>query len=304
MNVKEDVGPAYQLRRYAWSAKLPLSIVTDFEEFAVYDCRVRPHQGDSAAVADPLHALRRVHRAVGRNRVDLRKGIGLQGIVRPICSRLESEEGHDRGGRSLPRRDRALAARALRKSITKSNTTPSLSPRELERSRPGHYRRSSSSGSVRTEGWRGTGLAAIRTAEGSELRTEALLKLFVSELTPDTTLACSTSGCREGPFGGSPPTRMPRSDGSTTESLRDIVGSLYYPQSPYEFPGQPTSSDRVYEQFLGKADPDVDQARSRGEARGSEGGRRLLHAGLIVDDIVQGTPAPRSPRARTARGSA
>ena len=34
--------PAYQLRRYAWSAKLPLSILTDFEEFAVYDCRVKP----------------------------------------------------------------------------------------------------------------------------------------------------------------------------------------------------------------------------------------------------------------------
>ena len=34
---KGDVSPAYQLRRYAWSAKLPLSILTDFEEFAVYD---------------------------------------------------------------------------------------------------------------------------------------------------------------------------------------------------------------------------------------------------------------------------
>jgi len=30
--VKGEVGPAYQLRRYAWSAKLPLSILTDFQE--------------------------------------------------------------------------------------------------------------------------------------------------------------------------------------------------------------------------------------------------------------------------------
>lgn len=43
VNLKEDVEAAYQLRRYAWSAKLPLSILTDFEEFAVYDCRVRQH---------------------------------------------------------------------------------------------------------------------------------------------------------------------------------------------------------------------------------------------------------------------
>ena len=39
-------GPAYQLRRYAWSAKLPLSGLTDFEEFAVYDCQRRPRPAD------------------------------------------------------------------------------------------------------------------------------------------------------------------------------------------------------------------------------------------------------------------
>ncbi len=40
--IEDEPGPAYQLRRYGWSAKLPLSILTDFEEFAVYDCRRRP----------------------------------------------------------------------------------------------------------------------------------------------------------------------------------------------------------------------------------------------------------------------
>lgn len=46
VNVKEDVSAAYQLRRYAWSAKLPLSILSDFEELALYDCRKRPDKGD------------------------------------------------------------------------------------------------------------------------------------------------------------------------------------------------------------------------------------------------------------------
>ena len=45
-----DVGPAYQLRRYSWSVKLPLGILTDFEEFAVYDCRQRPKPTDKASV--------------------------------------------------------------------------------------------------------------------------------------------------------------------------------------------------------------------------------------------------------------
>ena len=51
VNIKDDIHPAYQLRRYAWSAKLPLSILTDFEEFAVYDCRVKPKNDDKASVA-------------------------------------------------------------------------------------------------------------------------------------------------------------------------------------------------------------------------------------------------------------
>jgi len=49
VNIKEDIHPAYQLRSYAWSGKLPLSILTDFEEFAVYDCRPRPAKNDKAA---------------------------------------------------------------------------------------------------------------------------------------------------------------------------------------------------------------------------------------------------------------
>ncbi len=49
VNIEYDIHPAFQLRRYAWSAKLPLGILTDFEEFAVYDCRSKPDKSDSAA---------------------------------------------------------------------------------------------------------------------------------------------------------------------------------------------------------------------------------------------------------------
>lgn len=51
VNIKQDVGPAFQIRRYAWSAKLSLSILTDFEEFAVYDCRFKPEKNDKASTA-------------------------------------------------------------------------------------------------------------------------------------------------------------------------------------------------------------------------------------------------------------
>ncbi|MDI9365444.1 MAG: N-6 DNA methylase [Flavobacterium sp.] len=49
--IKDEVLPAYQVRRYGWSAKLAISIITDFEEFAIYDCSKKPLPTDKAAVA-------------------------------------------------------------------------------------------------------------------------------------------------------------------------------------------------------------------------------------------------------------
>ncbi len=54
VNIQFDISPAFQLRRYAWSAKLPLSILTDFEEFAVYESRSKPDKSDSAATGRVL----------------------------------------------------------------------------------------------------------------------------------------------------------------------------------------------------------------------------------------------------------
>ena len=55
VNVKDDPHPAYQLRRYGWSSALSLSILTDFDEFAVYDCRHEPKLGDQASTARVLY---------------------------------------------------------------------------------------------------------------------------------------------------------------------------------------------------------------------------------------------------------
>lgn len=49
--IKDDILPAYQVRRYGWSAKLAISIITDFEEFAIYDCTKKPNPSDKAATA-------------------------------------------------------------------------------------------------------------------------------------------------------------------------------------------------------------------------------------------------------------
>ena len=63
VNLKDEISPAYQLRRYAWSEKLPLSILTDFEEFAVYDCRTRPNPSDKASAGRILYLTYRDYQA-------------------------------------------------------------------------------------------------------------------------------------------------------------------------------------------------------------------------------------------------
>ena len=50
IDIKTQTSPAYQLRRYAWSAKLPISILTDFVEMAIYDCRLRPKLSDKPSI--------------------------------------------------------------------------------------------------------------------------------------------------------------------------------------------------------------------------------------------------------------
>lgn len=51
VNIKEEVDPSFQVRRYGWTAKLPLSILTDFEEFTVFDTRIKPILNDKSSVA-------------------------------------------------------------------------------------------------------------------------------------------------------------------------------------------------------------------------------------------------------------
>lgn len=55
IDIGDSEESAYQLRRYAWSAKLPLSILTNFEKFAVYDCLVRPQHTERANTARTIY---------------------------------------------------------------------------------------------------------------------------------------------------------------------------------------------------------------------------------------------------------
>ncbi|WP_407454355.1 Eco57I restriction-modification methylase domain-containing protein [Methanobrevibacter sp.] len=49
VNIKDDRSPAFQARRYGWSAKIPIVILTDFEEFAIYETTSKPKEHERAS---------------------------------------------------------------------------------------------------------------------------------------------------------------------------------------------------------------------------------------------------------------
>jgi len=44
--VERDPKSTFQLRRYGWSAKLPVSVLSNFRHLIIYDCRHRPDEND------------------------------------------------------------------------------------------------------------------------------------------------------------------------------------------------------------------------------------------------------------------
>ncbi|MBM9593938.1 Eco57I restriction-modification methylase domain-containing protein [Roseitranquillus sediminis] len=51
VRIDRDRAPAFQTRRYGYSASLPISVVTNFHQLAIYDCKSVPVETDEAHVA-------------------------------------------------------------------------------------------------------------------------------------------------------------------------------------------------------------------------------------------------------------
>jgi hypothetical protein len=51
VRIERDRAPAFQTRRYGYSASLPVSILTNFHHLAVYDCKAPPVEADEAHVS-------------------------------------------------------------------------------------------------------------------------------------------------------------------------------------------------------------------------------------------------------------
>ena len=246
VNLFLEGAPAFQVRRYAWTVKMPLSVLTNFEEFAVYDTRVRPDQKDAAKTARLEHFK---YTDYAEKWDELVSRFSRDAVLSGAFDRYAAEARDKRI--SVPV-DQAFLAEIsgwrekLARNIVQNN--PGLGPRELNYAVQMIIDR----------------LIFLRISEDRGAEQDFLLQPLMNKGGPvyprlldvfHRADARYNSGLfhfdpdpkREGPDDITP--RLSIDD----RPLREIIASVYYPESPFEFSVFPADIlGQVYEQFLGK----------------------------------------------------
>lgn len=245
VNIKEEIEPAYQLRRYAWSSKLPLSILTDFEEFAVYDCRTKPNKSDSAEIGrvkyikfkDYIKEWDYLNSIFSREAVlkgsfdkyveDNKKKKGTAEVDKAFLSEIEN--WRDLLARNIALRNPLLSNRELNYAV-QSTIDRIIFLRICEDRGIEDYGK----------------LMALQNGEGVYPKLMALFR------EADEKYNSGLFHFEKEEGRGNPDTIAP-SLKIDDKILKEIIKSLYYPESPYEFSVIPADIlGQVYEQFLGK----------------------------------------------------
>jgi hypothetical protein len=285
VNIHDDVSPAFQLRRYAWTAKLPLSILTDFEEFAVYDCLTkRPHQNDKASTSR-IHYYRfhdyaekwdEIFGVFARESIlkgsfdkyaASHKKRGTAAVDDEFLKEIES--WRDALARNLAIRNPELTTRdlnyAVQKTIDRIIFLRICEDRGIER--PNQLR-----GLLNGE------KVYARMSQMFERADERYNSgLFHFHREKDR---------------AEPPDEFTLALNIDDKTLKEIIKNLYYPESPYEF--SVFSADilgQVYEQFLGKVIrlTSGHQAKIEEKPEVKKAGGVYYTPTYIVDYIVQQT---------------
>jgi type I restriction-modification system DNA methylase subunit len=285
VNIADDVSPAFQLRRYGWSAKLPLSILTDFEEFAVYDCRIRPDQGDKPSTARVLYLN---YEQYDEHWDKIAEVFSRDAILKGAFDRYADSTKKKRGTAEV---DDAFLAdieewrSELAKSLAKQN--PDIQQRELNFAVQKTIDR----------------IIFLRICEdrGIELYGTLLGLIGGPKIYPRLCELFRKADDRynSGLFHFTrekerheDPDEWTLSLSVDDKVLKEIIRSLYYPESPYEF--SVLGADilgQVYEQFLGKVIrlTKGHQAKVEDKPEVKKAGGVYYTPTYIVDYIVENT---------------
>ena len=285
VNIKEDISSAFQLRRYAWSGKLPLSILTNFEEFAVYDCRIKPNKNDKASVGRILlirydeYEKRWDEIASIFSKEAILKGSfdkyaetskGKKGTSEVDDEFLcEIERWRDMLARNIAIKNPKLSQRelnfAVQRTIDRLIFLRICEDRGIE-----HY---------------GT-LMALLNGENVYKRIRQNFQKA------DEIYNSGLFHFRDEKGRAEPPDTLTLSLQIDDKPLKDIIANLYYPESPYEFSVLPADIlGQVYEQFLGKVIRLTagHQAKVEDKPEVKKAGGVFYTPTYIVDYIVKNT---------------
>ena len=246
INISDDANSAYQLRRYAWSAKLPISILTNFRTFAVYDCRIKPEKSDKASVARISH----IQFADYVDKWDeLTSTFSREAILKGAFDKFAADSSKKKGTSEVDDaflEDIERWREALSRNIHLRN--PELDTRDLNAAVQKTIDR----------------IIFLRIAEDRGMEQYGRLKLLKDGKNLYTELADNFKQADErynsGLFhfqkgDGAPDTLDTVSLSLKIDDavIKSVIQSLYYPDSPYEFSVLPADIlGQIYERFLGK----------------------------------------------------
>jgi type I restriction-modification system DNA methylase subunit len=246
VGIKGDGPSAFQLRRYAWSSKLPLSLLTNFAELAAYDCRVQPYQSDKSSVARVLFFT---YKQYLENWDEIAGIFSKDSIIKGFFDKFigstklkkgttevddaflkEIEKWRRELASNIALRNAALSQRELNFAVQRiidriiflrisedRGIEPYGQLRDLQKS-ANIYQQLCAIFQRADDRYNSGLFHFLREKERSELPDKITLKLRVDD-----------------------------------ERLKGILNRLYYPDSPYEFSVLPVDIlGQVYEQFLGK----------------------------------------------------
>ena len=246
VNIKAEREPAFQLRRYAWSAKLPLSILTDFEELAVYDCRVKPERNARASTARVMYMTYReyLHRWDEIEAVFSRDAV-LRGSFDSYAQDTRGKRGTAEvdaaflGDMQTWRRSLAVAFAAKNRTLTETELNYAVQ-QTIDRI---VFLRISEDRGIEPYGRLG------ELTSGSDVyrRLQVFFNRADKRYNSGLFHFRQERGRSEEPDVLTPSLQLP------DKPLKDIIRGLYYPESPYEFSVVPPDIlGQVYEQFLGQ----------------------------------------------------
>ncbi len=245
VNIKKNWEPAYQLRRYGWSAKLACSLLTDFEEFAIYDCRKKPKQFDKPSVARRDYFRYTEY----EDRWDFLSGtFSKEAVLKGEFDRyIESKKG--RGGEEFD--DEFLAEiEEWRKSIASNLAlrNDSLDEKSLNFAVQRIIDRIIFLRIAEDRGTEPIGqLQSLLNGDKTYDRLKVFFRAADARYNSGLFHFDQEKGRDEAPDTLTPSLVV------TDKTIKGIVKALYYPESPYEF--TMVSADilgSVYERFLGK----------------------------------------------------